>query len=486
MFLQEESNFVSSTRFFFHKYSFWSKRGIKGPLPFPLLGTLWVYMKSPSTKDAEAELLKEYGKVVGIYEGVTPVLLLAEPDLIKEVLVKNFASFTDNYQFHGHHILKKMMVQYSGDEWRKARSIMSPAFTSGKLKLMLPVISNSIDLLEKAIKKHIESGNKTMDSKHFLTCLTLDIIAKVAFAADIDAHENQDDQFVRTAKSIFHISKKRLILGYIFPEYLKRKTDFSLFEPEYIEYLLAACQAMLQQRKKEGNTQAFTDFGQLLLEARNEKGEGFTDEEIVANAFLVLAAGFETTATLMTMVSWVLSTEPKIQEKVYQEVLQCYQSKGNKFDYDSIGSLPYLEAFLHEVLRMYPPLVRFNRIASEDVTLSNGVHIKKGTIIRVPVFSIQRSQEYYKDPDTFDPDRFLPENKDQLIPYTFMPFVLGPRNCIGARFALLEAKHATANIILKFKFSQSNPNASVDFTGGSFMLAPKEVSVQVEQRQIPV
>ena len=68
-----------------------------------------------------------------------------------------------------------------------------------------------------------------------------------------------------------------------------------------------------------------------------------------------------------------------------------------------------------------------------------------------------------------------------------MPFVLGPRNCIGARFALLEAKHATANIVLKFKFSQSNPNPPpVDFTGGSFMLAPKEVSVQVEERQIPV
>ena len=470
-------------RYFYTKYTYWSRRGIKGPLPIPVIGSALEYI-GRSTKECEGRLVKKYGKMVGLYEGVVPVLLLSDPEIIKLVLVKNFSSFTDNYQFHSNGVLRRMLIQYSGNEWRKSRSIVTPTFTSGKMKAMLPIVQDCIGLLEKSIRKHLNSGKELIDAKHVFTCLTLDVIAKVAFAADINAHEDEDDEFVHHAKNILIISRSRFMTGFLFPDKLKQLARFSLFSPDHLEYLLDVCRAMLDQKRKSGNTQnKYIDFGQLLLEARNEEGQGLNDDEIIANSFLILIAGFETTATLMTMVSWILSTQPQIQERLYQEVLQCYQSNGNKFDYDSIWSLPYLDAFLQETLRMYPPVVRFDRVASEDITLENGLNIKKGTIIRFPSYTIQRSQEYYEDPEVFNPERFLPENKDQLVPYTFMPFVLGPRNCIGARFALMEAKHATANIVLKFKFYQNTPDPEpLDFSLGSFMLSPKDVFVAVQER----
>jgi cytochrome P450 family 3 subfamily A len=437
-----------------------------------------------AAKDTESDLVTRYGKTVGLYEGITPFLLLSDPEIIKMVLVKNFSSFTENYQFHYDNVLKKMVIQSSDNEWRKTRSIITPTFTSGKMKAMLPIVQDSIVLLEKSIYKHIKSGKEMMDAKHLFTCLTLDVIAKVAFAADVNTYENENDEFVEHAKKLLYITRSRFMTGFLCSNWIKSLTKFTLFVPDHRDYLLNMCRAMLEQKKKAGNNnKKFTDFGQLLLEARNEKGEALDDDEIVANSFLILIAGFETTATLMTMVSWVLSTHPEAQEKLYQEVTECYKSNGNQFEYDTVWALPYLDAFLQETLRMYPPVVRFDRVASQDVTLDNGLNIKKGTHIRFPAYTIQRSPEYWKNPDEFVPERFLPENKDELVPYTFMPFVLGPRNCIGARFALMEAKHATANIVMKFKFGQNSPNPEpLDFSEGSFMLSPRDVFVKVEER----
>lgn len=468
-----------------HKYSFWSKRGINGPRPTPLVGNVFCYGNGEPAKDVEAKLLKKYGKLVGMYEGVNPVLLVADPDVIKDILVKKFASFTDTYQWNGHHVLTNMVIQMAGNEWRKTRSIVTPTFTSGKMKQMLPLVTQSVSLLETAIKKHIKSGQEVMDAKHFFTCLTLDVIAKVAFATDINVHENKDNPFVEQAKLINSFSTLRFLGGTFLTTTIKRLINFSIFDPTPRDFFLDACQAMLEQKRRTGNQMShkFPDFGQLLLEARNEQGEGLTEKQLIANSFIILVAGFETTATTMTLIAWVLSTQPEIQEKLYQEVKKCSESNGGQLDYDSVGSLPYLDAFIQETLRLYPPVVRFDRVASDDVTLDNGLEIPKGTVMRIPAFSIHRNEEYWKDADTFNPERFLPENKDQLVPYTFMPFVLGPRNCIGMRFALMEAKHATAHILLKFRFKQPPNPTPIDFTAGTFMLTPNDVFVGVEERQ---
>jgi len=239
--------------------------------------------------------------MIGMYEGVTPVLLLSDPELIKSVLVKDFASFTDNYQFHGHRIIRQWVIQSSGNEWRRTRSIITPTFTSGKMKAMLPLVTNSIAILEQEIRKHVKSKKKKMDAKHVFTCLTLDVIAKVAFASDVNAHENEDERFIDVAKNILKIGKLRYITGTLLPTKLKNAVEFSLFKPEHIEFLIKVIQTMLEQKRKVGHTQNFTDLGQLLMEARNDEGEALTEEEIISNAFLMLIAGFETTG--MTILS---------------------------------------------------------------------------------------------------------------------------------------------------------------------------------------
>lgn len=279
-----------------------------------------------------------------------------------------------------------------------------------------------------------------MDAKDMFTSLTLDVIAKVAFACDVNPFEKKDPRFLYHAKEIFNAKTWKMFVVFLTTTWMKRLINFTPVTRKHATFFLDACRQMIRQKKAAvgQRNQGYTDFGDLMVEAKNEKGESLSEDEMVANAILFLVAGFETTATTITMASWVLSKNPQIQEKLYQEVTKCYESHGNRLDYEAVNGLSYLEAFIMEVLRMYPPVVRFDRICTEETTLENGIHIPIGTIMRFPVYSIHRNEEFYPKADSFNPDRFLPENKDQLIPYTFMPFVLGPRNCKCLCFPVLK------------------------------------------------
>src|SRR5204863_10133522 len=102
------------------------------------------------------------------------------------------------------------------------------------------------------------------------------------------------------------------------------------------------------------------------------------------------------------------------QEKCYQEVRGSYEANGNQLIYESLAELQNLEAFVSENLRVHPPLVRFDRIATEDIQLDNGIFIPKGTVMRFPLYALHTSKAYWPDPLTFRPERFLPENSKSI------------------------------------------------------------------------
>ena len=108
-------------------------------------------------------------------------------------------------------------------------------------------------------------------------------------------------------------------------------------------------------------------------------------------------------------------------------------------------------------MRKWPSAIASDRICTKPYTLEPKtpneklVHLAKGTVIGIPMYAIQRDPQYYPDPERFDPERFSYENKNKIVPYTFFPFGLGPRNCIGSRFALMETKLLFYYILSNFE-----------------------------------
>ncbi|CAG2117281.1 unnamed protein product [Medioppia subpectinata] len=190
---------------------------------------------------------------------------------------------------------------------------------------------------------------------------------------------------------------------------------------------------------------------------------------------LFLIAGNETTATLLSFLLYELSVNENCQQRLYEEI----RGVEGDYSYESIARMPYLEACVAETLRHYPPNPAITRICTKEYVLGNtGLTIPKGMTVNFDVYGIHHSPEYYPNPERWDPERFLPSNRDQLVPYTYLPFGLGPRNCVGMRFALMQAKTTVAQLIDKYRFKRTaNTRYPPTFEMFEFVLTSDDINI---------
>ncbi|KAL1473597.1 hypothetical protein MTO96_021893 [Rhipicephalus appendiculatus] len=182
------------------------------------------------------------------------------------------------------------------------------------------------------------------------------------------------------------------------------------------------------------------------------------DDDITQNAFLVLVAG--TTSNTLTLVSHMLINYPDVQEKVRQELLAAL-GPDEEISYNTIQKLTYLNCVIQETMRLYPPIFSFvTREAVVDKQYGK-LKIPAGTAVMAATEYIHRDPSSWEKPDTFDPDRFLPERRKGQNPLAFQPFGAGPRNCIGMRFAQMELRFTLAHILRKYRLV-ATPNSDKD------------------------
>ena len=161
----------------------------------------------------------------------------------------------------------------------------------------------------------------------------------------------------------------------------------------------------------------------------------------------------------MSYILYELATHQDFQETLREEIENARESKDdNGLSYDTIESLPYLDAIIHETLRRHPVIPMLERPCTKEYKLPNteGLIIKKGDIIRINNIGICFDPDIFPNPDEWNPDNFSKENREKRNPYTFLAFSLGPRNCLAMRFALFEMKVAISHLVSKFKILPTN------------------------------
>ena len=207
-----------------------------------------------------------------------------------------------------------------------------------------------------------------------------------------------------------------------------------------------------------------------------------TDNEIAAQAWVFLLAGFETTGTTLGYFSYMLATHPDIQQRLQSELINA-MDPNHEIDYDKLHALPYLDACISETLRLFPPVIRLERECNTSLKLGDsGIKIEKGHVVEILVYAMHHNEDYFPNPEKFSPDRFLPENRHLILPYTYMPFGNGPRNCIGMRFALMEIKLAMAHILTKYKFTKiDQTEKTLKFQPATPLLSAKCLTVGIEK-----
>ncbi|XP_054166701.1 cytochrome P450 3A14-like [Oppia nitens] len=499
-------------------FNYWSKRGIRGPRPWPVVGNALSNFVKP-TGLIELEWYKKFGNIYGIYNRDKPIITIAKPELIKTILVKDFHLFVDRKRRRVQHkILSKNLFFSTGDDWKRFRTITSPTFTSGKMRKMYPMIRECLNdylnvLDEKAVNK------SQINLKELNGNFTMDVIATCAFATKTNAHKESNNPFIVNAKNAFEFPFSRTLAMIVLPEqWLKWLGIQSASNEKGNQFFVDLTTHVVKQRKAEPNShEKYNDFIQLLVDAHNnaeqipdendaneahhvndgvEEREAerkafsgnvvnkhLTELEIMAQGWIFFIAGYETTATTLSFCIYELAVNPKVQEKLYEEIKTAMDSNG-EINYNVLTKLPFLDSVLSETLRYYPPLHRLDRRAVTDYKLGDtGIQLFAGQEVEIPVYAIHHSNEFYPNAHQFDPDRFMPENRHKIIPYTYLPFGAGPRNCIGMRFALMEAKLALVQIVRRFRFFRSQQTAvPIEFRTVTRMCSAKQLVVGIEKR----
>lgn len=195
-------------------------------------------------------------------------------------------------------------------------------------------------------------------------------------------------------------------------------------------------------------------FAELLMEAPDYT-EG-DDEELVCQILTVIAAGQDTTKTQNAVALILLALHPDIQEKVIEEVDSVFGvNKNHCPTYEDLCKLEYLEWVIKETLRLFPAGLLISRYIDEDFILEKDLVLPAGVTALISIYSLHRSPQYYKNPNKFDPNRWTPEEISKRSPNCYFPFSMGPRNCIGAKYAMMQMKTVLSTILRHYKIRPS-------------------------------
>lgn len=239
--------------------------------------------------------------------------------------------------------------------------------------------------------------------------------------------EDSNSDFMKYGRPIFEMSFLDALMFLISIEFpnLSRKLRIRDNPKESADFFLNTFLQTFEYRS--ANNVNRNDFVSLLLGLKNV----YTKEELAAEAFLVYAAGYETSSTLMTFTLYELALNPDIQEKLRVEVTTAIEENGGNLTYDLLFGFKYLDMVISESLRKYPPIAINLRKCTKDFQIpGTDLIIPKGKSINMSAFSMHRDPEYFPDPDKFDPERFNTVNMKNIKPFTYLPFGEGPRNCM--------------------------------------------------------
>ncbi|XP_063916746.1 cytochrome P450 9e2-like [Zophobas morio] len=497
------------------RHSYWFRKGVPQIKPTFIFGNMWPMILRKRSVPEIIQDMYNFDKdlrYVGIYQFLRPALMLRDPELIKQITVKDFDHFLDHVALvdpDADPLFGRNLFGLNGMKWREMRSTLSPTFTSSKMKHMFSLMSQNGEQFAKYFLQKNEDVIE-VEMKDLAARFANDVIANTVFGFESDSLKEPNNEFYTMGKFAADFTSIRKILvfmGYILLPKLFKFFKVAFFPDKMAKFFRRIIKENIESREKHGTKRA--DMIGLLLEARKNTHDdddhsslpdtGFatveeseigrnqklrkttiTDEDITAQAFVFFFAGFDPVSSLVSFMAYELGVNQEIQEKLKKEVDATNEKCNGKITYEALTTMKYMDMVVSEALRKWPNAIVTDRTCTKPYTIEpkspneEPVHLDKGDTIFLPVYAIQRDPEYYPEPERFDPERFSDENKNKIKPYTFFPFGLGPRNCIGSRFALMEIKLLFYYMLLHFeiipiektqipiRFSRKTINMSVE------------------------
>ncbi|XP_069678491.1 uncharacterized protein [Periplaneta americana] len=419
-------------------------------------------------------------KYGGVYQFMTPLIVITDPELIKTIAIKDFEFFLDHRNPITEDVeplLGKGLFNLKGQKWKDMRSTLSPGFTSSKMKTMFTLITECGEQLGDFLKTCIKDKNMPVDDfkieregdmlvvemKDLFTRYTNDVIATSAFGIGCDSLNKPKNEFYEMMKDVTNFGGVRALIffGFMFSPKLMKLLNLKFMSKAALNFFRTLVHDTIATREAKNIFRP--DMIHILMQAKKEtvqpsgiNGEAskpkWDDDDLTAQAVNFFFGGFDTSSVLLCFASHLLATHPDVQNRLQTEIDETLENDGGKLTYEAVHGMKYLDMVVSETLRLYPPVLGTDRKCIKTYTFKSDppCTMEPDQSVWIPVYCLHRDPKYFPNPEKFDPERFSDENKDNIKPYTYLPFGLGPRSCIGNRFVLMEAKIALVHLLTRF------------------------------------
>ncbi|KAK9680000.1 Cytochrome P450 [Popillia japonica] len=464
------ATFILIIVFFKRKHKYWKNLGVESvepSIPFGNVKDNVMRVKSPAEVFREFYETMKARKVVhaGFYSFFLPLYMPIDLSLVKQIMQTDFAHFTDHnaYVNEKDDPLTAHLFSLTGQRWKTLRAKLTPTFTSGKMKMMFPIIVDTGKELVKVLEEECQKG--PIEAKDICARYTTDIIGNCAFGIECNSLKDPKTEFRIKGARLFDMTTLEVLsnfFSFVLPN-VARFLGVRLLPKEATDFFWNIIKENTEYREKNGFRR--NDAFQLLLDMKNNEDQdsdaSLTYNELAAQAFIFFVGGFETSSSMMSFVLLELSLNEDVQDRLRDEINAVMKRYNNEITYESLADMKYLEMVMNETLRKYPPLPALPRECTKEYKVPNtDVVIPVGQAVFIPIQGIHYDPEYYPDPEKFDPMRFSDENRSKIPQFAFLPFGEGPRICLGMRFAFMQGKVGLISIVRNFKIT-INPKTEI-------------------------
>jgi cytochrome P450 len=422
-----------------------------------------------------SEVQRNYGDVAHFRIGRRRIYLLSHPDHIRDITVTHAENFTKGPALRLAKVtLGEGLLTSEGNFHRRQRRLMQPAFHAQRVADYADVFAT----FAHRARDRWQPG-QIFDIRAAMTQLTLEIVAKTLFDAEIESEVRELGEAMDITVTMFDRSRNPFArLLNLLPlksnlRFLKAKDR--VFET--IDRMIAQRRAMFSRDPKGS---ADKDFLSILLKARDSEGDnrGMSDEQLRFEAMTLFSAGHETTANALVWTWLLLAQNPLAESRLHEEL---DRELGDRLPTNAdLPRLTYTRAVLAESMRLYPPAWVIGRQAIAPHRVGN-FEIPAQGVILMSQYIVHRDPRWWDQPDQFLPDRWLTDQPNRPR-YAYFPFGGGPRQCIGESFAWLEGILLIATLAQRWRFRLADPTAPVRLHA-TITLRPREpLPMRLERR----
>ncbi|XP_023312930.1 cytochrome P450 6A1-like, partial [Anoplophora glabripennis] len=338
---------VAATAFVKYNYGYWKRKGVPYFEPkFPFGNSDTLFPKGISIGLISKKFYDQFKstgqKMGGVFMGIQPYLIVLDPEIVKDVLIKDFQYFTDRGVYHTESDpLSVHLFSQEGLIWRNTRIKFTSVFTSAKMKAMFETVLNCTEGLKSALEESAEQMSD-VDILEVSARYTTDSIGSCAFGIECNSFKHPDPEFRRMGRKVldeFNLMDRLNLFMSIYAPKISQKIGVKIVQREVSKFFLRTVSDTVSHREK--NNVRRNDLLQILIDIKNSE-EKLSMNELVAQVFLFFIAGFETSSMTTSMTLFELSNNQKLQEKLRREILEVLKKHDNKITYDAVTEMKYL------------------------------------------------------------------------------------------------------------------------------------------------